>query len=335
MKAPIEPAFWTRDAEASASSDASASCYGVKEDVGVLAIIEAPRKLVQIQGQVFGADVVIGADDPALQKRPETLNRISMNPSSHVFAPRMINGFVRQTFFLQMAVCGVFVCSNKADFVRNRFAHESPERIESGIFDHLAGDIAFARDRADDHRFVAQITALCVAALVPVTILIFATDPRFVGFDFAHQLRKIIVREHRANAMAHIEGGLVCGLLPVLFEHPLDLQGAHSFLGLANQIDDFKPEREFVVCVLEHGSDERRKAIAGLLRAFVYLAGSPVHNLRAALTDPIPRAMLDSDYLAASASRAFHSARPAKANQQFHALVLGFCTVRESVEGSA
>src|SRR6266436_5334793 len=28
-------AFWTRDAEASASSDASASCYGFSEDVGV------------------------------------------------------------------------------------------------------------------------------------------------------------------------------------------------------------------------------------------------------------------------------------------------------------
>src|ERR1700730_3834159 len=223
-----------------------------------------------------------------------------------------------------MAVCGVFVCSNKADFVRNRFAHESPERIESGIFDHLAGGIALAGDRADDHRFVAQITALCVAALVPVTILIFPTDPRFVGFDFAQQLRKIIVRKHRANAMAHVEGSLVCGLLPVLFEHPLDLQGAHSFLGLANQIDDFKPERELVVRVLEHGSDERRKAIAGLLRAFVYLAGSPVHSLRAALTDPIPRAMLDSDDLAASASRAFDATPPAKADEQFHALILSF-----------
>src|ERR1700737_2610148 len=83
------------------------------------------------------------------------------NPSKFTIRPllqrpaRMINGFVRQTFFLQMAVCGVFVCSNKADFVRNRFAHESPERIESGIFDHLAGAIAFARDCAADHVFLS------------------------------------------------------------------------------------------------------------------------------------------------------------------------------------
>lgn len=163
-----------------------------------------------------------------------------------------------------------------------------------------------------------------MAALVPMAILVLAADPSFVSFDFAYELWELIVVEHRAYAMAHIEGGLVRRLLPVLFEHALDLQGAHSLLGLTNQVDDFKPERELVVRVLEYGSDERREAIAGFLRAFIYLAGSPVHNLRAALTNPIPRAMLDLDHPSASASRAFHAAPPAKANKQFHALVLGF-----------
>jgi hypothetical protein len=34
-----EPAFWSRDAEASASSDASASYYGLAEDVCVFAMV--------------------------------------------------------------------------------------------------------------------------------------------------------------------------------------------------------------------------------------------------------------------------------------------------------
>jgi hypothetical protein len=42
----IEPAFWKGDAEASASSDASASCYRLSEDVRVLAIIVAELKFV-------------------------------------------------------------------------------------------------------------------------------------------------------------------------------------------------------------------------------------------------------------------------------------------------
>jgi hypothetical protein len=49
----IEPAYWLRDAEASASSDASASSYGCPENVGILAVIVAELKLIQVQREVF------------------------------------------------------------------------------------------------------------------------------------------------------------------------------------------------------------------------------------------------------------------------------------------
>jgi hypothetical protein len=42
-------AFWTRDAEAPASSNASASCYCFAKDVRVLAIIVTELKLSKIQ----------------------------------------------------------------------------------------------------------------------------------------------------------------------------------------------------------------------------------------------------------------------------------------------
>ena len=115
-----------RDAEASASSGASASCYGVKEDIRILAIVEAPRKFVQVERQIFLADVVIAGDDPALQQRPEILNRVSMNISAHVFAALRDRG-VLIACFLQMSVFRVFVRSYQRHFVRNRFAHEFPE----------------------------------------------------------------------------------------------------------------------------------------------------------------------------------------------------------------
>lgn len=57
-----------RDAEASASSDASAACYRRLEDVGVLAVVEPPRKLVQVKRQIFLRDVVGGADDATLEQ---------------------------------------------------------------------------------------------------------------------------------------------------------------------------------------------------------------------------------------------------------------------------
>ncbi len=69
----IEPAFWPHDAEASASSDASASCYSAPENVGVLPVVETKGKLIQVQRQVFAAHAVIGADDTALEQRPERI----------------------------------------------------------------------------------------------------------------------------------------------------------------------------------------------------------------------------------------------------------------------
>src|SRR5216683_2258727 len=60
-------AFWTHDAEAPASSDASASCYRLAENVGILAVIETELKLCEIERQIFLAYVVISADDSTLE----------------------------------------------------------------------------------------------------------------------------------------------------------------------------------------------------------------------------------------------------------------------------
>jgi hypothetical protein len=65
MQILIESACWN-DAEASASSDASASCYGFAEDVLVFAIVETKLELGKIQRQIFLTDMVIVANDSAL-----------------------------------------------------------------------------------------------------------------------------------------------------------------------------------------------------------------------------------------------------------------------------
>lgn len=72
----IELAFWLRDAEASASSDASASCYEPAENVFVLPIVVAEGKLGQIQRQILLAYLMVIADHATLEKRPERFNRI-------------------------------------------------------------------------------------------------------------------------------------------------------------------------------------------------------------------------------------------------------------------
>lgn len=54
------------EAELPASSDSSASRQHVKEDIRILAIVKAILKLREVPRQVSLADLVIGANEPAL-----------------------------------------------------------------------------------------------------------------------------------------------------------------------------------------------------------------------------------------------------------------------------
>jgi hypothetical protein len=81
---PIALAYWMRDAEASTSSDASAQCYGVPEDIRVFAMVVAKLKLIQIQREIFLTDVMVGADNATLQERPERFEIVGMHLPAHV-----------------------------------------------------------------------------------------------------------------------------------------------------------------------------------------------------------------------------------------------------------
>jgi hypothetical protein len=122
--------------------------------------------------------------------------------------------------------------------------------------------------------------------------------------------------------MAHIEGSLVGGRLAILFKHPLDLQGAHAFFALADQIDDLEPERQLIVGILEYRPDQRGESIAVLFVADRDEAGILVHAFLAAFADPRPVALGDPEYLIVAATDAAHAIRPTHFNEQGHASVL-------------
>src|SRR5260370_10120855 len=72
-KALAARAFWTGDAEAPASSDASASCYRLAENVRILAVIETELKFCEVERQILLAHVVISAHYAALDERPKRI----------------------------------------------------------------------------------------------------------------------------------------------------------------------------------------------------------------------------------------------------------------------
>ena len=48
--------------------------------------VVAERKFVEIERQVFGADLMVCANHATLEQSPERFNRVSVNVASDVFA---------------------------------------------------------------------------------------------------------------------------------------------------------------------------------------------------------------------------------------------------------
>jgi hypothetical protein len=320
---PIVSGCWRRDAEALASSSASASCQCRLEDIRILAVVVPPRKFVEVERQILLADIMVGADDSALEQCPERIEVRGVDLAAHILAVRMINGFVRETKRVQVAVSAIFIGRNQFNLVAHSLADKLIERLGAGILDNLANHIALAADRADDANLAGANPASAeMLAFAGVLVLFLAAQKRFINFDLTHKLRESVIAQHRADTMADVEGGLVSGRSAVFFEHPLNLESAHSLLGLTNQVDNLEPDRQGVIGVLEHRANQWREAITVLFIASPDFAGVSVHGLSATLADPIPSAVLYLEYLLITATRAAHALRPAHRDQQFHTSVL-------------
>lgn len=93
------------------------------ENIGIAAIIVAELKLRDIERQIFAADLVVAAHDPAFQDRPEALNRIGVDCANDVLSSGMIDNTVRM-FFAEIFIDVVGVCAEQANFVGNGFLHK-------------------------------------------------------------------------------------------------------------------------------------------------------------------------------------------------------------------
>jgi hypothetical protein len=153
-------AFWTGDAEAPASSDASAPSYGAPKDVSVLAIVETELKFIQIQRQVLLRDMMVRPDYPALQQAPERIQVLGMHFAAHVLASGVLDGIVRESEHVQVVITLPFVRRDQINFLAYGLTHKAIEGRSIGVLDHLTDHVALAGDRADDRRLVATQSAL-------------------------------------------------------------------------------------------------------------------------------------------------------------------------------
>ena len=80
------PARWPRLslAETVASDRVSAACYRGPRNIDVLPIVIAELKFRDVQRQILAAYFVEAAHDAALQERPETIDRLSMDSAVNI-----------------------------------------------------------------------------------------------------------------------------------------------------------------------------------------------------------------------------------------------------------
>jgi hypothetical protein len=302
----VVQAVWTRDAEASASSDASASCYCFPKDVMILAVVMAKLELGKIERQIFLADMVVGSDDSALQKRPERIDILGMNLAAHILALTMRDGFMAITVF-QHAIAWMLVGCDQINFVADCTSDERIESLHIGVLDHPADDVSLTRNSADDWNLASRASGVRPDSLAQMFILLFSADIGFVNFDDAHKLAKIWIIHRSAQAMAHIPSRAVVAASYLA----LDLKCADSLFGVEHLPEHFKPSLQRIVCVLEDSSRDYRESIS------VALAARFVRAL------PFPRLSDLVDVIRFAAARASNLAvRPTALHQELPASIV-------------
>ncbi len=137
QRAPIAPApvRWHRSplAETDASDHASAACYRLIKNGGIVPIVISELKLGDVQRHVLGADFVEHADHAAFEDRPEALNRVRVNRADDVFVSRVPYDFVLRKFAVQGVVSPQVVGGEQTDLVGNRLADEAGRSTRSKL----------------------------------------------------------------------------------------------------------------------------------------------------------------------------------------------------------
>jgi hypothetical protein len=292
------------DAGASASSDASASCDGCAENIGILAVVMAELELSEVQGQIFLADVVVCADDSALEQAPEVLKVVSMNLAAYILALAVTYGIVREAKGAQVVIALMLIGRDEIDFVTDCFAHEAIKGRSVRVLDDLANHVTLARDGAD-HRGLAAQTGY-VLALVPMAVLVLPADASLINFDDSHKLLEFSVSHSRTQAMTDEPRGWI-GRSNLA----LDLLCAYALLGVEHLPEYLEPRLERVIGILENSAYQHRESI-----------GLALPRVRTARALPVEGARLGRIHLSVSATRAADASRPPTLHQEI--LTSGF-----------
>jgi hypothetical protein len=259
------------------------------EHIGIIAMVMTELELREVERKVLFADVVVGANDSALEQRPEAFDRVGVDRATNILAFAVAYGLMLEPIF-QEAITGVFVSGNQFNLVAHSLPDEAIQRCRVSALDYLADDVSLAANGSDDADLIAHFPATDMRTLLPMAVLVLAANEGFVHLDDAHQLRELRILHRGAQAMAHIPSGRI-GRSNL----SLNLLGTDALLGIKHLPEHFKPDFERILRVLKNGSDVKREAIS---------VAAPAFSIRAL---PLPRQRNVVNRFGLAATRTQHS----------------------------
>jgi hypothetical protein len=300
---PIFKYVFSENVSTAPGIDASAPCYRFSENIRVHSVVVPELKLRNVEGHVLGADFVERANNAALNQRPETFNRVGVNGTDDIFLRLVANETVRK-FFSECVVSPQVVSGEQADFVRDGFADEADQRCAVAMLNDPRNDVTLALDCANDSNLAGASATRAAIALVPMAIASLSTDVGFVNFDNASEFVGLVFTEASADAVAHVERGLIRAEAHVAH----NLQGAHSLFAGQHKVDDLEPIAERLVRVLKDSADQNREPITTSLGALTTL--------------PVERPIGHGINVNIPASRAMDTFGPAAGHEVILAIIL-------------
>lgn len=220
------------------------------------AMRKAEVKLVDVARQMRFADVVIGAEQPALEKPEVGLDGVAVNVTASVFARKVIH----HRMFLKRALGHVFVMAGR---IREKLAVLRNVRLEkrNDSFAVNPGDgerarFTFPRNERNDLVLMLRAT-LGIAATFDFAVV------GFVGLDnrAAASERSATIRLHGlTDAMRHEPRRFVGDP-----EHTVQLVAAHALLAGNQQVRRQKPFVERDMATLVDRANCHREVFAALI----------------------------------------------------------------------
>ncbi len=227
------------------------------ENSGVLPVVIAELELGNLERQILGGHFVGGADNTALEDRPEAFDGIRMHRANNILAQRVVNNRVG-IFAIQTAITNPFISAKQANFIGDAGSNETMQSISFYVFDHAGNQATLTSDGTGHHGLArAYTTRSAWPALIPMLVFFLAANKRLINFNNAHELLKAFIGQSSADTVAHVPSGAVRAEA----HHALDLKGADTLLAHQHEVNDLKPYLKVNIRILKHSADKMRKTI--------------------------------------------------------------------------